>query len=146
MEKVTTVLARKRPYFNTVSSDVTISDALHRMSCENTDCLIVMEEGSFLGVLTEHDIASKAMFTGRPLNKTAVKEMMNTRLPVATSDDSLERCMKLMRQFNVRYLPVFENFDFCGIVSSDDILQEAVINRAGIFDEEDEKGAFIKIY
>jgi len=139
MEKVTKILARKQPYFNTVSSSSMISDALYRMSCENSDYLIVIDEESFLGVLTEHDITSKAMFAGQPLNKTCVKEMMNTRLPVATTNDTLEGCMKLMLQFNVRYLPVFENSHFCGIISSDDILQEAVYNRAEIFDLEGEK-------
>jgi predicted transcriptional regulator len=61
---------------------------------------------------------------------------MNESLPVATTDDTVEMCMQLMRQHNVRYLPVFENFTFRGIVSSEDILEEAVKSRTGIFDTE----------
>lgn len=132
------ILSRKQPYFNTVSPSSTIGDALYRMSCENTDHLIVMENDKFLGVLTEHDITSKVIFTNRSFQTTNVKEMMNTRLPVANSDATLEYCMRLMRQFNVRYVPVFENYHFCGVVSSDDILQEAVHHRNEIFDEKTE--------
>ena len=138
MEKVMNILSRKQPYFNTVSPSSSIGDALSRMSCENTDYLIVMENEQFLGVLTEHDITSKVMFNSRPFNQTSVKETMNTRLPVANSDATLEGCIRLMRQFNVRYVPVFENYHFCGVLSSDDILQEAVYHRNGIFDEKTE--------
>lgn len=146
MEKVTTILAKKQPYFNTVPSTTAVSDALHRMSCENADFLIVMDNEHFVGLLTEHDITSKAMQGTRPLSKMQVKEMMNTRLPIIASEDTLERCMKLMRLFKVHYLPVFENFRFCGIVSSDDILQEAVNNRERIFDEGREPEEISRVY
>ena len=139
MENVMNILIRKQPYFNTISPSSTLGDALSRMSCENTDHLIVMENDQFLGVLTEHDITSKVMFNSRPLHQTSVKEMMNTHLPVANSDATVEGCIRLMRQFNVRYVPVFENYHFCGVVSSDDILQEAVYHRDEIFDEKAEK-------
>jgi CBS domain containing-hemolysin-like protein len=42
--------------------------------------------------------------------------------------------MQLMRQHHVRYLPVFEIHSFRGIVSSEDIIEEAVNNRMEIFD------------
>lgn len=134
MEKVTKILGRKQPYFNTVSPTSMVSEALNQMSCENSDYLIVIDGESFLGVLTEHDITSKAMINDRPLSKTSVKETMNTHLPVATINDTLEVCMQLMGQFNVRYLPVFENSRFCGIVSIEDIIHEAVYSRTNIFD------------
>ena len=76
-----------------------VSDALNRMNYENIDFLIVMDDEQFLGLLTEHDIASKAIMNFRPLNKILVTEMMNTQLPVISSEDTLERCMKLMRLF-----------------------------------------------
>jgi hypothetical protein len=41
-----------------------------------------------------------------------------------------------MKRFDVRYLPVFEDLHFMGIISSDDILRHAILRRAGIFDEE----------
>jgi hypothetical protein len=44
--------------------------------------------------------------------------------------------MHLMKRFDVRYLPVFEDLHFMGIISSDDILHHAILRRAGIFDEE----------
>ena len=138
MEKVTEILARKQTHFKKISPTCSISDALCRMSSQDTDYLIVMDDNeNFLGLLTEHDVATKTIFANRPLAKTGVNEMMNTRLPIADADDSVEHCMKVMRRYHVRYLPVFNHLIFLGIISSDDILEEAVSHRAGIFDEDE---------
>jgi predicted transcriptional regulator len=143
MEKVKTILARKQPYFNTVASDTVISEALHKMNCENSDYLIVMNNDQFLGLITEHDIASKAMNKKLPLNQIKVREMMNHGLPIIDSEETLERCLKMMQLFKTHYLPVFENFRFYGVISSDDILFEAVKNRERIFDQEEDTRIFI---
>lgn len=138
MENVTVLLDKKQSHFNKISPDCTISDALCRMSCQHTDYLIVMDDDErFLGLLTEHDIASKTIFNNRSITLTKVNQMMNTRLPVADADSTVEDCMRLMKRFHVRYLPVFKNLNFIGVVSSDDIIQEAVSHRLQIFDTED---------
>ena len=133
MEKVTNILSRKH-HFNTVLPTCCVDDALHQMHCENVDHLIVLDGNAFLGILSEHDITSKGIFANKPLTLVYVKEIMNTALPMATIDDSVERCMRLMRQFNVRYMPVFEDRTFKGVISVDDILQEALSYREAIFD------------
>ena len=63
---------------------------------------------------------------------------MKTRLPVVTTDDTVEKCMKIMRQHSVRFLPVFDGFDFKGVISTDDIIYEVVKNRMDVFDPEDD--------
>ncbi|HKO81269.1 MAG TPA: CBS domain-containing protein [Chitinophagaceae bacterium] len=147
MENVTVLLAKKQSHFNKISPNCTISDALCRMSCQNTDYLIVMDDDErFLGLLTEHDIATKAIFNNRSITLTKVNQMMNTRLPAADSGDTVEDCMRLMRRFNVRYVPVFKNLNFLGVVSSDDIIQEAVSHRLKIFDVEDKNVALTYSY
>jgi len=133
MEKITSILAKKELHFHTVPPGSTADTALSRMCHENVEYLIVMEEGNYVGLITEHDI-TKAVVTKRQLTKTNVGEIMNNRLPAATTDDTVERCMQLMRQHHVRYLPVFEIHSFRGIVSAEDIIEEAVNNRMEIFD------------
>lgn len=139
MEKVTIILGRKQSHFKTVSPLCKVSDALSRMNSENTDYLIVMDEDeNFLGIITEHDIASKAMFSKLAGDETMVKQIMNTHFPVAFTDDTVEECMQSMEQYHVRLLPVFEGHMFKGIVTTEDILHEAVWNRNEIFEREKE--------
>ena len=133
METVAEVLDRKYPQFNTVSPDCKVSDALYQMSCENVDHLIVLENEKFLGVLTDHDIASKVLFADSPLNKIYVREFMNRTLPVAEIHDSLEYCMQMMERFHAKHLAVFESFDFKGVICSQDLLEEALNKRKATF-------------
>jgi CBS domain-containing protein len=136
MEKVTTILAKKQAHFNKISPECSVGHALFRMNTENTEYLAVLnDDEKFLGLLTEHDIARKTLFTNRSTEEICVKEIMNTRMPFADVDDTVEHCMRLMKRYNTRYLPVFEGFNFRGVISNEDILEEAVYNRTSIFDD-----------
>ena len=138
MEQVSELLARKYPQFNTASADCLVSDALYQMCCENVDYLIIMEDDKFKGIITDHDIASKILFENRPLNKIEVREFMNTSLPVITSDASLQSCMQVIERFNSRHLVIYDRFEFRGVVSSYDLMQEA-IQKPSIFFAEAEQ-------
>ncbi len=135
MEKIASLLERHLSHFKNIEPDCSISDALCRMSTHNSDYLIVMDEKKqFLGLLTERDIARKALFMHRSLEQTKVKELMNTQWPFADTHDSVANCMKIMREYHVKFVPVFQNMEFVGVVSADDILNEVVMNRSLVFD------------
>lgn len=144
MEKITTILRRKEAHFHTVSPDCQLTNALHQMHCENVDYLVVLDENDrFLGILSDHDIATKIVFGKRPLQTSHVKDVMNTNFPVATIEDTVEKCMLTMRQHNVRFIPVFEGFEFKGVVSSDDIIREIIAYRTEIFDPQEDQSYVI---
>jgi predicted transcriptional regulator len=135
MERVADVLRHKYPQFNTTLPNRAVTEALHQMHCENVDHLIVLDEDRFLGVLTEHDITEKILYRSKELEKANVKDFMSTYLPVATLNDSLEHCMRLMDRHNVRHVAVYDRFTFKGIVSSHDLMKQALTSRRAIFDE-----------
>ncbi|MFI5185616.1 MAG: cyclic nucleotide-binding/CBS domain-containing protein [Chitinophagales bacterium] len=140
MEPITSILNRKQVHLHSVSPVSFVTDALQQMRSENVDYLVVLnDDEGFLGLLTDHDIATRIVFGRKLLNKTLVREIMNTRLPVVTTEDTVEKCMRTMQQHSVRFLPVFDGFDFKGIVSSDDIIHEVVENRMDIFDPEEDQ-------
>lgn len=125
MEKVSELILRKYPQFNAVDATCRVSDALYQMCSENVDFLIIREDGRFKGIITDHDIAAKILYEPRPLKDIAVKEFMNTALPVTTPEDSLQSCMQLIERFNVRHLAVYDRFDFKGVLSAKDLMHEA---------------------
>jgi len=135
MEKVADLLGRKYPQFNTVVPTCRVSDALYQMCCENVDYVIVMEAGKFQGIITDHDIASKVLFDNRPLNKIPVVEFMSRTLPVATTDNSIEYCMQIMERYHVKHLAIFDRFEFKGVVSSQDLMQQALHKGSMHFEE-----------
>jgi|SRR5436190_22684129 len=139
MDKVVTILDKKQSHFNKIPPDCSLSDAFARMTSQNMECLSVVDDNErFLGILTEHDIAKKAVYSNQPPDKINVQEVMNTKIPFANVDDSIEHCILLMKQHHTRHLPVFESFNFRGIISVDDLLEEAIQSRESIFDGEQE--------
>jgi len=140
MEKVTTILDKKQSHFNKISPASSLSEAFGRMSNQNMEYLSVIDDDErFLGLLTEHDIARKTFNNNQSPDEINVKEIMNTKIPFANIDDSIEYCILLMKQYHIHYLPVFESFSFRGIISSDDLLEKAIQSREGIFDRQDEE-------
>ena len=129
MEKLADVLGRKYPQFNTVSPDHLVSDALYQMAAENVDYLIVLDEENFSGIITSTDIANKVLLADRSLKQTKVRDCINRNLPVATLNDSLEYGMELLENYSTKYLVIYDRFDFKGIVTSFDLMHQALSKR-----------------
>ena len=136
MEKVADVLHRKYPQFNTILPTRSIHDALYQMCCENVEYLIVMDEQEkFMGILSEHDITSKVLLNGKELEAAMIKDFMTSNLPIATVDNSLEYAMQLMEHHNSKFVVVYDEFRFKGILTIQDIVKQALSKRQHIFEE-----------
>ena len=90
---------------------------------------MVIENDVYMGVLTERDYARKVILKGKSSTETFVKDIMSTGLPRITPDNSIETCMHIMSESNIRYLPVFENDQVCGIISITDVVTETIISQ-----------------
>jgi CBS domain-containing protein len=51
---------------------------------------------------------------------------MTKDLPVIGYADDLKRCMILMNVYKTRYLPVFEDNEFKGIITMNDLMREVI--------------------
>jgi predicted transcriptional regulator len=52
---------------------------------------------------------------------------MSTDLPAVSPQDSIEHCMEIMSDKNIRYMPVFENNKIVGIISMSDVVKETIL-------------------
>ena len=129
MKKVSQILKRKGTNVVTITPDITVLDALKQMAEKNIGSIVVVENGQYVGVLTERDYARKVILKGKSSTTTLVNEIMSTGLPRITPDNSLETCMQIMSENNIRYLPVFENDQLCGIISINDVIKETILTQ-----------------
>lgn len=129
MECLAEILDQKYPQFNTVTPQHLLTDALYQMFCENVEYLIVLENEQFVGLLSEHDITQKLLFTDRPLAELSVDAFMNRTLPVANSSDSIEYAMQLLDRYNTRYMAIYDGFVFKGVVSENDLLKNIISQK-----------------
>lgn len=129
MKKVSHILNRKGSNVITITPDITVLDALKEMADKNIGSIVVLENGEYAGLLTERDYARKVILKGKSSTSTFVKEIMSTGLPRITPDNSIETCMQIMSENNIRYLPVFENDHLCGIISINDVIKETILTQ-----------------
>lgn len=91
--------------------------------------MMVMENGQYLGLITERDYSRKVILKGKNSADTSVSEIMSADLPSVTPSDSIDHCMELMTKNNIRYLPVFENDKLAGIISMSDVVKETILTQ-----------------
>jgi len=128
MKKVSDILARKatNKMAITVSPNSSVLDALKIMAEKNIGSVMVTENGQYLGIMTERDYSRKVILNGKSSTDTHVSEIMSDNLPRVSPQDSIDFCMELMSDKNIRYLPVFENNKLMGIVSINDLVRETI--------------------
>jgi CBS domain-containing protein len=129
MKKVSNILARKGSSVIAIDGGTTVLDALRLMSDKNIGSVVITEDGSYAGLLTERDYARKVILQGKSSLETQVREIMSTHFPRIIPENSVETCMHVMSENNIRYLPVFRGDELCGIVSISDVVTETILSH-----------------
>jgi CBS domain-containing protein len=129
MKKVTDILSHKGKRIVSVTPSTTVLDVLKIMAEQNIGSVMVMDGSQYLGIMTERDYSRKVILNGKSSTDTKVSEIMSNDLPAVTPNDSIEFCMQLMTDKNIRYLPVFENDSICGIISINDLVKETILTH-----------------
>lgn len=129
MKKVIDILAKKGSSVISVAPEVKIILALQIMQEKNIGSVVVIDQGKYLGILTERDYARKVILLDKNSSDTSVAEIMTTDLPLIDRATSLETCMVIMSEKNIRYLPVVENSELMGIISINDLIRATIQNH-----------------
>ena len=104
-----------------ISPDSTIQDAADKMKSLDVGSLPVCDGTRLLGMLTDRDIAVRAVAAGCPPS-TSVRDAMTPYVTCCFDDEDVQRAAKVMQEKQIRRLPVL-NHDkrLVGIVSLGDI-------------------------
>ena len=129
MKKVIDILAQKGSNVISVSPEAKIISALQIMQEKNIGSVVVIQEGKYMGILTERDYARKVILLDKNSSETSVAEIMTTDLPLIDRTTSLESCMVIMSEKNIRYLPVVEEGELMGIISINDLIRSTIQNH-----------------
>jgi CBS domain-containing protein len=130
MNKVKDMLAGKSIQPVVIDYSASVIDALTLMSLHEIGSVIVMDKNKYLGILTERDYARKVLLKGKNSSFARVTEIMSVDLPVLGPEDTVEHCMEVMSDKNIRYLPVFENSVMVGIISISDVVRQTILIQA----------------
>lgn len=120
------IICKKGEEVYSISPDATVFEALKMMADYNTGALLVISDGKVHGILSERDCVRRLDLHGRTARETKVSEIMTSKVLYAQATQSIEECIAIMIDKNIRHLPVFDGDQLIGLISARDALKEMV--------------------
>jgi CBS domain-containing protein len=118
-----TVQEAMTPNPTAITPDTTLQEAARLMKTEDVGALPIVEDGRLTGVVTDRDIAIRAVAEGVGAD-TAVRDVASTDVVSIDPQQSLEEAARLMAQHQIRRLPVVEEDGvLAGMLAQADVAQ-----------------------
>jgi len=126
MVTVNQILKEKGNAVWTIAPDAKVFDALKLMAEKSVGALVVTENGSVAGIISERDYARKIALMGRMSQDTPVRDIMTTQIYVVHPGSTAEECMALMTDRHIRHLPVIDKNELAGVISIGDVVKSII--------------------
>lgn len=111
----------------TVSPEETVASAARLMAERNISCIIVLEGGSVVGILTETDLLKRVVVHQGNQAKIKVAEVMSCPVEgIEEPDLSIFDASLMMEAKGFKHLPVLEDRRLVGIVTQTDLTRALV--------------------
>jgi signal-transduction protein with cAMP-binding, CBS, and nucleotidyltransferase domain len=107
----------------TVSPNFLIIDCAKKMAEREIGSLVVVENGKVVGIVTEQDLARKALARGIDVEKTQVSKIMSSNVNTIEPDRDIYDAFVLMGINRIKHLPVVLQGELKGMITSKDVIQ-----------------------
>ncbi|MEI6986890.1 MAG: CBS domain-containing protein [Rhodospirillaceae bacterium] len=115
----------------TIVQTETILDAAKILRDKKFGSLVVRDrKGKLSGIITERDIIRGIADMGAAGLTLKVEDLMTREVKTCKSSDSIAEVMSLMALRRVRHIPVVENGDLLGMISSTDVVKYRLVEKA----------------
>jgi len=105
------------------NKELSLKDAASLMEDTNVNSLLVVESDYPVGIITDEDYVRKSVAKGLDPKKLKIKDIMATNLITITPDKDVYDALLLMRDNNIRQLPVTTGKKLEGFLTLKDILK-----------------------
>ena len=120
------IIRNKGEEIYSIEPEASVLEALKLMADRNIGAILVLAEGRVEGILSERDCVRRLELHGRNAQDAKVKDIMTSKVLYVQASQSLEECVAIMIDKNIRHLPVFEDQELLGLISARDALKEMV--------------------
>lgn len=104
----------------TADPETPVPDLAERMADENVGSIVITDGDEPAGIVTDRDLAVRALGDARPTDLVA-ENVMSEDLVTVPADAGFYEATETMREHAVRRLPVTEDGSLAGIVTADDL-------------------------
>jgi CBS domain-containing protein len=109
-----------------VTPQDSVLHAIEVMATRHVGALLVMNQGSLVGIISERDYARKVILKNRSSHDTPVGDIMTSPAVSVTPEDTVHHCMERMTEGRFRHLPVVKNGRVVGILSIGDLVKAVI--------------------
>ncbi len=106
-----------------VSPKTSIVECGSVMAKNHVGSLVVRSGVAIVGLVTEKDIVRKVVAKNLDPKKTLVEEIMLRKFPVISPEKDVYDALVLMRDKNIRQVPVMDGRNMVGFLTGKDILK-----------------------
>lgn len=102
---------------------MSIMECAQKMAKEEVGSLVIEQNGRVMGIITEQDLARKALAKGLDPKTTKVSELMTKKVHTISPDQDIYEAVLKMGKEKIKHLPVVERDKLMGIISYKDIIK-----------------------
>ncbi len=115
-QRIKSVMERKK--ILTAPPDTSVSTAAKLMAKRNVGAVMVVENKRLVGIFTERDAVFRVMAKGRDAQTTLLADVMTADPHTVAPEELFGHALLMMYENGFRHVPVIENGEPVGIVSS----------------------------
>jgi CBS domain-containing protein len=126
MQTVSQLLRVKGGEVFSVAPQDSVLHAIEVMATRHVGALLVMSQGSLIGIISERDYARKVILKNRSSHDTPVSDIMTSPAVSVTPEDTVHNCMQIMTERRFRHLPVVKGGRVVGMLSIGDLVKAVI--------------------
>lgn len=107
----------------TVKPDSTIDTVTQKMVHHKISSIIVVEQKTPIGIISERDFVTKILAKGMKKKGLVARDVMSSPLLTLKPNDSIMNAMRMMQQNKVRHFVVVDGDSLKGIVTETDLVK-----------------------
>ncbi len=130
MATVQDILNKKGTSVVSLVSAESVLTASRIMNERGIGGIVVTENDRMAGIFTERDILRRVVAEQRDPASTPLRHVMTAPVVYCPPDAKLEELTALMTEKRIRHLPVMDDNELCGIITTGDILAYQVREQA----------------
>jgi CBS domain-containing protein len=135
MTTVQRLLQNKGHTVWSIPPDASVFEAVQLMADKRVGALMVVDRNELVGVISERDYAREVVLKDRASRDTPVSAIMTQRVLYVRPQQTLEECMALMTEKNLRHLPVLDNGRLVGVVSMRDVVKDLIAEKEFLIEQ-----------
>lgn len=112
----------RRPRLVVLKPNSPVLDAARAIERNRIGAVVVQDKGRVVGIVTDRDLAVRALGRARDATTTPIAEVMTPSPVTLTPGDAVADAIRKMQQRNVRRIPLVEGERVVGMVTLDDLL------------------------